>query len=308
MTAAYEEQLRPWVIVAIADSDEFPISKDPSVALRPFAEIRERFSTDANRWYLEGVGGACDAVQKAASSDFLSVRLTGLVLRGPATAVTTANSALYSTLVVHGKTSTDGAAAFEAYKKIDEKTNAAIVLDDVLAVNAPNEQVLGWLAQHSRRMSPNSYTYVTTLTDAGGGEPWTGSIHIQSPGKRGVPTKLTVKYLRESNTVDIQCENLGEFYLYMNDELLDLDKEVAVFVNGTQIAKKGFERDLRTMIEIGDTWGEWGRMFPARFRGVVPTKIVAPTAPPAPDPNAPPSGPQPPDKPPANPPAPPAGK
>jgi hypothetical protein len=129
-------------------------------------------------------------------------------------------------------------------------------------------------------------------------------MNIQSPGKRGVPTKVTVKYMKDSNTVDIQSDNLGEFWIYMNDDLLDLDKEVAIFANGTQLAKKVFERNLRDMIDIADRVGEWGRMFPAHYRGVVPTKIVAPPAPPAPAPGGqPPANPP---APPANPPAPPA--
>jgi hypothetical protein len=94
----------------------------------------------------------------------------------------------------------------------------------------------------------------------------------------------------------------------MNDDLLNLDNEIVVFVNGTQIAKRVFERDLRQMLMIADTYGEWGRMFTARLRGVVPAKIVAPPVPPAnPDPNAPPVQPpkDPPPTPPVQPPAPP---
>lgn len=298
-----DEIKKNWVMVAIADSDEFPISKDPSLLSRPFREIRERFSTDANRWYLEAVGAACDPVQTG-SSQFLAHRLAGLVLRGPMKAVTNKNSALYPTLVVHGATSKEGADVFAEYKKVDEKNNAELVLPDLPAVSAANADVFAWFGTHPRRILPSTYTFVTTITDTEG-EPWTGSLNIVSPGKRGVPTTVTVSYLKDKNMVDIQSENLSEFGLYMNDDLLNLDNEIAVFVNGTQIAKRVFERDLRQMLTIADTYGEWGRMFTARLRGVVPAKIVAPPAPPAnPDPNAPPA--QPPAQPPQNPPTPPA--
>ena len=306
--AANDDIAKNWVVVAMVESPEFPVSKYPSVILLPFAEIRDRFNTDANRWYLEGVGKACGPVQTAASQ-VLANRLAGLILRGPTAPVTSANTALYPTVIVHGKTAADGAAVFAAYQKIDPTANAEVVLDDVNTLTALNDQVIAWIAAHPKRLLPPSYTFVTTITDTDG-ENWTGSINIVSPGKRGQPTKVTVKYIREDpvtklpNTVDIQCENLGEFWLYMNDDLLDLDKEVAVFVNGTQLAKKVFDRDLRSMFTIADTYGEWGRMFPARFRGVVPTKIVAPVAPPAPDPNAPKAPGD--NPPPANPPAPPA--
>jgi hypothetical protein len=309
---ANDDVAKNWIVVAIAESPEFPVTKDPAVVLRPFKEILDRFNTDANRWYLEGVGSECGPVQTAASQ-FLAHRLAGVILRGPTAPITSVNTALYPTVVVHGKTAADGAAVFAAYQKIDPAANAEVVLDDVNTLTALNDQVIAWIAAHPKRVLPPTYTFVTTITDTDG-ELWTGSLNIVSPGKRGQPTKITVKYIRDDpatklpNTVDIQCENLGEFWLYMNDDLLDLDKEVAVFVNGTQLAKKVFDRDLRHMIDAADSVGEWGRVFPARFRGVVPNKIVAPVAPPAPpanpDPNAPPKPPG--DNPPATPPAPPA--
>jgi hypothetical protein len=313
---ANDDVQKNWIVAAMQESNEFPVTKDPAVILRPFKEILDRFNTDANRWYLEGVGASCASVQTAASQ-FLANRLAGLILRGPTGPITSVNTALYPTVVVHGKTDTKGGEVFTAYQKIDPTANAEVLLDDVNTLTALNDQVIAWIAAHPKRVLPPAYSFVTTITDTDG-ENWTGSLNIVSPGKRGQPTKVTVKYIREDpvtklpNTVDIQCENLGEFWLYMNDDLLDLDKEVAVFVNGTQLAKKVFDRDLRRMFEIADTYGEWGRMFPARFRGVVPTKIVAPPAPPAnPDPNAPqPPGNNPPASPPAtppaNPPAPPA--
>ncbi len=289
-----DEIKKNWVMVAIAESDEFPISKDPSVLARPFAEIRERFSTDANRWYFEAVGAVCEPAQTAASQ-FLSNRLAGLILRGPTKAITTPNSALYPTLVVRGQTSEPGAAVFAEYKKLDEKGSTEIVVADLPAVSALNADVFAWFGAHPRRVLPSTYKFVTTITDTDG-EPWTGSLNIVSPGKRGVPTTVTVSYLKDQNMVDIKSENLSEFALYMNDDLLNLDNEIAVFVNGTQIAKRVFERDLRRMIEIADTYGEWGRMFTARLRGVVPAKIAPQPVPPAnPDPNAPPV------QPPANP-------
>jgi hypothetical protein len=306
--AADDDFQKNWVLVAMAESDDFPVTKDPYLILQPFRQALDRFNTDANRWYIEGVGKTCPGVQ-AAASQFLSNRLAGMILRGPAAAVTSVNTALYPTVVVHGKTDaagTGGAAVFAAYQKIDPTANTEVLLDDVNTMSAKNDQLIAWIASHAKRVMPSSYSFVTTISETGEGENWTGSINIVSPAKRGQPTKVTVKYIRDDpvnklpNTVDIQCENLDKFWLYMNDDLLDLDKEVAVFVNGTQIAKKVFDRDMRQMFWIADNECEWGRVFPAIFRCVVPSKIVAPTAPPAgPDPN----GPKPPDNgPPANPP------
>ena len=283
-----DEIAKDWVVAAIADGDEFPLTKDTSVIGYPFVQIRERFNTDANRTYMEGVGVACDGVQRAASQTIMANRLAGLVLRGPTKPFVTLNTALYPTVVVHSKTSKEGALVFESYKQIDLANNEEFIVEDVPSVIAPSTQVIDWFGRHGSRALPTSSTWITTITDTTG-ENWTGCLNIDIPQKRGTPTKVTTKYLREANTVDIQCDNMSECTLFMNDDLLDLDKEVAIFVNGVQNQKKRFERDLRKLFEIADTYSEWGRAFTAHARIVVPAKIVAPPAPPpaAPDPKAP---------------------
>jgi hypothetical protein len=295
---------KDWVLVAIVEGDTFPCESDSKLLVYPFKQIVEHFNIDANRWFLEGVGAAANGVQVAAT-EYMSHRLAGLVLRDPAKAIVNETSVLYPTIVVRGKTSEAGKAVFEAYKKIDEKNNAEAVVDDLPTVKLPNEGLNAWIAQHPRRVLPTVFPWVTTFTETDG-EPWTGCVAILAPGKRGEKTKLTVKYLRETNTIDVQCENLGEFYVYMNDNLLDLDKEVTVLVNTEPNAKKRVERIFKDAIDTADQWEEYGRIFTASIRCVVPVKI-APPPPANPDPNAKPgdkpAGDKPAgDQPPANPP------
>jgi hypothetical protein len=278
---AKTEYGKDWVLVAVVEGDTFPCSKDSHVLVYPFKRILDHFNIDSNRWYVEGVGAAADGVQIAAT-EYMSNRLAGLILRGPAKAVTNECSTLYPTLVVRGKTSDPAKAVFEAYKKIDEKNNAEVVVDDLPAVVQPNDGINAWLGQHARRAMPASWPWVTTITETDG-EPWTGCVMIGAPGKRGEKTKLTVKYVRDTNSVDVQCENLGEFNVYLNDDLLDLDKEVTVFVNGELNSKKRVDRRLIDAIELADRTGEYGRIFTASLRCVVKTKVEPPAAPPGPD-------------------------
>jgi hypothetical protein len=309
---ANKEILEGWVVGAIALSDDFPVAKDNVIVGGLYMQLRDLFNIDANRWYLEGVGNACNETQSAASQ-IMANRLAGLVLRGAPKAVTSANTALYPTLVVHSKQVGDKPgpeqAVFEAYKKVSETLNEELVVDDVPSVTAANDQIVAWFGKHAMRELPTSYTWVTTFTDTEEGESWTGTVHIQAPGKRGQPTKLKVQYLRDSNTVDIQSDNLGECTVFMNELLLNLDKPVTVIVNGTPNVgnvNKLVERDLRRMFDIADNYSEWGRAFTAQCRVVVPTKIAAPPPdagqPPVKPGDTPPANP-PADKPPANPPA-----
>ena len=300
---AKTEYGKDWVLVAVVAGDTFPCASDSKLLVYPFKQIVEHFNIDANRWYLEGVGPAADVVQTAAT-EYMSHRLAGLILRDPAKAIVNETSVLYPTIVVRGQTNDAGKAAFEAYKKVDEKNNAEAVVADLPTVKLPNDALNAWIAQHSRRALPTVFPWVTTFTETEG-EPWTGCVAISAPAKRGEKTKLTVKYIRDTNTVDVQCENLGEFYVYMNDNLLDLDKDVTVFINGKETVKKHVERIFKDAIDTADQWEEYGRIFTASIRCVVPVTIAPPPA--GPDPNAKP-GDKPADKPagdqpPANPPA-----
>jgi hypothetical protein len=63
----------------------------------------------------------------------------------------------------------------------------------------------------------------------------------------------------------------------MNDDLLDLGKAVSIVVNGEEVVNKVFERRMREMFEVADIFGEFGRLFPSQYRGVVKTAVPAAT-------------------------------
>jgi hypothetical protein len=75
--------------------------------------------------------------------------------------------------------------------------------------------------------------------------------------------------------VNIEAENLDEFRVLMNDDVLDLDKPVSIFVNGNQVVSKQFERRLKEGLEWGVNVGEFGRFFPAYYQGLAPKVVPA---------------------------------
>jgi hypothetical protein len=273
---AVADIVKNWVVAAVVADDSFPVGSDPGVLGSLFFELRERYNLDGNRWYLEASGAACEDVQTTLTQSIMAQRLAGLVLRGPTKAIVNENNSLYPTLVVHGKTSAEGAKVVETYKKLSGQ-NDAIVVDDLPQVTAMSDAVIGWFEKHPKRTLPSSYSWTTTFTDTQM-DPWTGTMIIEAPIKRGIPIKLAVKYLKDSNTVDIQAENLGECTVCMNDDLLDLDKEVTIFANGNQAAKRKMDRRLRDLFDIADFYSgaDWGRVFTSTQRIVVQNKIAAP--------------------------------
>jgi hypothetical protein len=168
-------------------------------------------------------------------------------------------------------------AVAEAYAKVSAERNALVTAPDVASLQGACAPVADWLRAHTGRTVPSSYKFVTVFsTDGTQGEPWPGTLYIRTPGVRGQPTTVEVSYLRDSNTVNINCTNLGEFEVFMNDDLLDLDKEVGIFVNGVPVKKDTFERRAENMFKIADDLREYGRFFPCSHVATVPAPQPTP--------------------------------
>ncbi len=252
------------VVAAITASDKYPIGKQPFLAVFPFLHLREQFNIDANGWYLGGVGAMCGPVQTAAS-EVMPDRIAALVLDNPPTALTNENSSLFQCVVHHdGETN----AAATTYAELNAEGNAAIAKSETSMT-----ELVTWVQGHAGRILPGTYEFVSSTTEEGVDTPWTGSFYIVSPAKRGVPVKLKIAYDREGAAVQIDGENLGEFRLFMNDELLDLSEEVTIVVNGEELVTRKFERRFRDMFEVADEYGEYGRVFPAEYRGFAPSTV-----------------------------------
>jgi len=263
---ADETAQKNWIVAAVVESDKFPVTEQPFLLANAFVHMMFTFNSDANRWFLEGVGDACVAAQKAACEN-MPDRLAGLILRNPATAVTNVNSKRFATYVLD-----EGAAADvgKAYSELaPEGTTVAAAGDGAVAA------ISAWVTGHAGRTFPTTYEFVTATNEKGIVAPFTGSVFLVSPAKRGGATSGTVTYDMDANTVDLTGTNLGEFVVYLNDDLLDLDKPIAITCNGTELVTKTFERDLKAIFETADTFGEYGRVFTAEFRGFAPTEVAA---------------------------------
>ena len=52
-----------------------------------------------------------------------------------------------------------------------------------------------------------------------------------------------------TNTINIDTVNVLELYVYLSDEVVDMDKTVEIRVNGEQRVKKRFNRSLRFLLK-----------------------------------------------------------
>jgi len=254
-----------WIVAAVAESEFFPVADQPFLMSHAFAHMLSMFNIDADQWYLEGVGTACTAAQRVASEG-MPGRLAGLILRDPAKAITNANSTRFPTYVLaDAATNKVGA----KYKELDAERNVVAT-----AGEGATAALSAWIEANPGRTLPSSYDFVTATGEDRIDAPWTGSVFLISPAKRGEPTAFKVTYDMEANTVSIDGTNVGEFVVYMNDDLVNLDNPITVMCNGEGLeVDKVFERDLSKMFDRADLLGEYGNVFPVEFRGFAPAEI-----------------------------------
>lgn len=232
---AHEVIKHGWIVAAVNES---AMAEEPWRVAHAFVHLRDRFNVHPNRFYMEAEGAVCETIQSVAGNA-IPDRLAALILREPTTAVRRDNADLYTVIAF-----TDGENA----------------MADVAA----------WLDAHPGRTTPTEYSFTTATSEDDIASAWTGTLFIHSPAKRGDPVSMNVKYDGEANLVDVTATNLGEFSVYLNDDLLDLDRPVTIQVNGHVVAIRKFERSIRDMFETADNYGEYGRVFMAHFRGFAP--------------------------------------
>ena len=255
---AYPEARKRWIVAAIAESDAIPLCEQPTMGIYPLLRIRRMFSIDAGRVYLQGVGATCRAVQSLASRH-IPDRIAAIVLREPRLALITENSRRFSTLVIQGA---QGRAVGEVYRSLDDR-NATLPLDA-----SADAGLVAWIEDYGGRELPAAGTFETLLeTGNRAGETWTGTLDIVSVGERGRPTRVSARYDRAANRVSVDSVNLAEFRLFLNDELVDLDRNVTIVVNGRKQVDRRFGRDLRAMLRTAEVFGEYGHLFVASYRG-----------------------------------------
>ena len=68
------------------------------------------------------------------------------------------------------------------------------------------------------------------------------------PGDRDFP-RLAAKVDREANRITIESVNVLEMYVYLSDAIVDLDRQVVIEVNGKEVSKKTYRRDLGFMLQ-----------------------------------------------------------
>ena len=96
--------------------------------------------------------------------------------------------------------------------------------------------------------------------DTAGGEKKADAAKVEP--KNVLPPNFQVTVDRENNKLKIQCHRIQGFQVFLNDLILDLDKDVTFEVNDKVVFNGRPERSFDEMLDQVRGSGDWTRVFP----------------------------------------------
>jgi hypothetical protein len=303
LPAVYGDLLKEWIVIAViadAKASGLDIAKEPWLTALGLRWAVENLRVDRDRVVLDAAPGQANLALNLGAE--WAVHFAGVVLRGPSVTTNLApNLALCGTAVVSAENGTD------AQKKAADAIKAAAPsAASVPAGKEAQAAIQKWISELPPRRISTGDAPAPWRARPQGGETWGYWLWVFRPAEAKKDRLVSVEMKRDAATgvVDLVADNLAEGCLLLNDDLLDLDREITVRVNGTQVWKGKPERSLKTAIYWIEQTGERTLFAPAEVRFTVPADARAPKkAAGGPPPAAPAAGGA--ESPPAAPPAPP---
>ena len=220
-----------------------PVSEDPRLAMLTLADAGKKWGVDRDLVVLDGVG-AESAAAVAALAGEESRRLAGIVLRGPS--VPAGPPENLAMLPVLGLLPADAPASGPG----SGADLSAACPSTTLLRGADEAAIQEWIGSLPPRPSadPRRAAVWATVTGENYRSWGPGFIVRRYRGiGSGRPVRVSIRRDRERNAVVLTTENVSEILLLLTDEDLDLDRQVAIVVDGNTIETRRAERSLETV-------------------------------------------------------------
>ena len=247
-----------WGVFALAPGASFPnVTTQLMTALKL---IQDQFPVDYNRRFLAGSGKGFAATEITAAC--LPYLFAGVIGIGDVTAADLANFENFRALPTLFLKGGEGAKAIEA--KLTELGYSNVTLQPEGGV----AQALEWMGKNLRNAYPAHITYVPKI-DRAGSAPWLSLGGFQVTEQ----PRIEARSDKASNTITIDAQKIATLVVYLNDELVDLDKPVKFVINGAAHERK-VERNPVDMMQNQFYVGDWGRVFTASVTPDVPPQTA----------------------------------
>ncbi|MCK6481856.1 MAG: hypothetical protein L6R43_17435 [Planctomycetes bacterium] len=269
----YGDLLKDWLVVAVSTDSKaagIDIPREPWLAALGLRHAIEEYRVDLDRVVLDAGPGSANLAANLGAE--WAVHFSGVVLRGPSLV-----SPLATNLLLCGTLAAMPDNPNPAQKGALEALQKSVPGAAVIPATA-HAEVQKWIAALPPRRITNPGTLsFSWKTRPQGGEPWAYWFWVfrAADAKKDRFVDLTFTRTDRGGSVAITGDNLAEGILLLNDDLLDLDREVAVTVNGTEVWKGVPRRQVRTALYWIGQSGERTLFAPTEIRFTVPTAAAA---------------------------------
>jgi hypothetical protein len=220
--------------------------------------VQREFSVDCNRRFLVGSGKGFAAVETIAAS-YPQV-FAGVLGIGDVSVADAGNLENFRSLPSLFLKGAEGAKAIEA--KLGDFGYANCRLEP----EGGAAQAWEWMGKNPRNAYPMHLTFVPKR-DTARFMHWVSLEGFQSAENPRIEAKAD----RATNAITVEAQKISDLIVYLNDELVDLDKPVKFVINGTT-HERTVERSAPEMIMNQFYGGDWGRVFSASVTLDIPSK------------------------------------
>lgn len=236
-----------------------------------FAETMNTVNVDRPRLFLDCGRGTC-----AFGARFVSMfpdRFAGIVMRHPTPLEDLRLGSLTGMPILLLKTADNAEVVSTLQQRLEAVTPGSVtVLDatDEYPFTASADAISAWMDQHKRDMTPK-HVVIEPNHDRFNRAYWAriglmNPVHGSAADQR---PRMEVKADRDENRIVVDTQGVETFTLLLNDELVDLDKEFTVVVNGKAVTEQR-RRDQRGMQRRMLDRRDWEFLFPVMYVSSVP--------------------------------------
>jgi hypothetical protein len=245
--------------------------KRNKVVFGTFGEVMRNYNVDRNRVFLDFGRGACGFGLR-----FMTMfpdRFAGAVLRAPSAVDDLRLGSLLGMPLLLLRT-TDTAAAVDALKArleaISPGSTTVLDVTDAYPHNAATGQIEAWLGKQRRNMTP-ARVLIEPNHDMYNRAYWAKIDTAESLLTTAADKKprLEVQTDRATNRITVKAVSVERFTLFLNDDIVDLDKEFTIVVNDKALVEKR-TRSFPVLREGVEVRYDWEFLFPAKFSTAVP--------------------------------------
>lgn len=237
----------------------------------PFGEVIQTYNIDRGRVYLDCGRGASGFGLRLMT--MFPDRFAGAVLRAPVEVDDLRLGSLHRLPILMLRTAATAAVVDALKKRLDEiSPNAVTVLDvaDEYPHRGHTADIEAWLKDKKRSLTPDKVV-IEPNHDKFNRAYW-ADIDVADPLLTAAADKkprLECQADRAANRITVKAVGVERFTLFLNDDLIDLDKEFTVVINDKAVTEKKTRnfRDLRERVVVRN---DWECLFPVTFSTAVP--------------------------------------